>query len=135
MKDLILNILRYIVTIPLALIGAVLGSLLLPYAFVFYFPVGSMAYDFTWFATSNVCFVLIPLIVLYNCPPKKHTKIIVTLGLLYSIMWVLAIILSIVLRNFYWSDLGKAIIQIITIISYLLSLPDESKSEITSENI
>ena len=135
MKDLILNILRYIVTIPLALIGGILGSLLLPYAFVFYFPVGSMAYDFTWFATSNVFFVLIPLMVLYNCPPKKHIKIIVTLGLLYCIMWVLAIVSAIVLRTFIWSELGMAIIQIITIVSYLLSLPNESKPEITSENI
>lgn len=130
MKVLILNILRYIFAIPLAFIAAILGSLFLPYVFVAYIPVGSIMYDIVWFISSNIAFVLLPLFVLYNLPPKKHIKLIVTLGLIYCIMWVLSIILSIILSNFVWSDLAKAAIQIIAIIYYLLSLPTETKEEI-----
>ena len=65
MKVLILNILRYIFAIPLAFIAAILGSLFLPYVFVAYIPVGSIMYDIVWFISSNIAFVLLPLLVLY----------------------------------------------------------------------
>lgn len=126
MANLILNILRYILTIPLALIGAIIGTNYLPYLFLLYVPVGSIAYDIALFATQNIFFVLIPLIVLYNCPPKKHIKIVTTLGLIYCVMWALTIILEIILSSFIWTDLLKAIIQIITITLYLLSFSDEN---------
>ena len=133
MKDLLLNILRYIVAIPLALIGAVVGISLAPYLFVMYIPIGSIAYDITWHITSNIFFVLIPFYILYTVPPKKHIKTLCTIGLIYCIIWVLTIILEIINQTFSWERLINAIIQIVTIILYLLSLPVENKTEIISE--
>ena len=134
MKELILNILRYIFTIPLALVAALLGTTILPYLFVLYIPVGSIAYDIFFFATQNVFFVLLPLMVLYNLPPKKYVKTIATIGIIYCLLWVFAIILEIVSNVFVWEELAKAIIQIITIVSYLLSLPIENKTEVAVES-
>lgn len=125
MKDMLLNITRYIVAIPLAIIGAIIGSTLAPYLFVVYIPIDSLAYSIGWYISSNVFFVLIPFAILYTVPPKKHIKILATLGILYCIFWIGTIILEIIFQTFYWEQLGNAIIQIITIISYLLSLDKE----------
>lgn len=126
MKDMLLNITRYILTIPLALIGAVVGTTLAPYLFVVYIPVNSLAYSIVWYITSNIFFVLIPFAILYTVPPKKHIKPLAVFGVLYCILWVLAIITELITKTFLWEQLGNAIIQIITIISYLLSLDKEN---------
>jgi len=125
-KETILNILRYVLTLPCAFLGCILGTLIVPYVFTAYFAPDSLIYNITFYIISNVFFVLAPLAILYYMPPRKFPKTIYTIGIIYSVFWVFTIIAEIIFGAFSLRDLGNAVIQIATIIYFIFTVSNDN---------
>ncbi len=124
----VINIFRYVFTIPVAILGAILGSMFIPYIFTMYFLPGSLIYSIVFAVSSSISLVLIFFNILYYMPPKKHTKIITVLGALYILMWIISLILSIILEIFEVNQLINAIIQTLAIIGFLIKINEEENN-------
>ena len=129
-KMVIIDILRYVFTIPATILIWLLATNVVPFFFTMYFLPGSAIYEITQFTVQNVVFVASFLLCLYYIPPKHHLKIITVISGIYLVWLAFCIIMCLFVlitgyQNYFetlkdwFIELAKAIVQGISVVATL----------------
>lgn len=118
-SEIVLDIIRYIFTIPCALIGGILGTWLLPYLFTMYWLPGSLIYEIVYFIVGGISMVCVPMAILYYMPPKKFPKAIITLSIIWLVLYAVATIATLFLDAFSWTYIGYLICQTLGVVWFI----------------